>query len=374
MSELNDIGKPVLIGDILNPAWLSGEIWNGWVNAQTHPEFPELVILNYTDKCAHEHHWNNITLMTRGLIYNKLTGEVLARPLRKFFNYGQPGPDGYVAQFSPDMKVDVYDKLDGSLGIHYVRPAGQSAIATRGSFASDQALHATKLFRELFGDIEAPALTWLFEIIYPENRIVLDYGDQDMLVYLGCCYRESGNYRPPMTEGNVELDKWYHGKYRVAEHFGWMSLAEALSLPDRENAEGIVFYTDDGTPWKVKQEDYLALHRVVTNLSRKEVWRQVMAGTYDEWVTKLPDEFMQWADGVEEELSGAANDVVRAVSATLTSILMRVGQPGSTPDWRKNFAMEAKQTAYAPYLFAALDGRDIWRMAFEKNEPKGSSL
>jgi hypothetical protein len=43
----------------------------------------------------------------------------------------------------------VTDKLDGSLGILYPTPDGH-AIATRGAFVSEQALHATELWLDRY--------------------------------------------------------------------------------------------------------------------------------------------------------------------------------------------------------------------------------
>lgn len=40
---------------------------------------------------------------------------------------------------------------------------------------------------------------------------------------------------------------------------------------------------------------YLELHKIVTNLSDKAVLEALIAGTFSEFVQKLPDEFHQWA-------------------------------------------------------------------------------
>src|SRR5690606_23624256 len=102
----------------------------------------------------------------------------------------------------PDMPIlGAWDKIDGSLGIQYRLPDGRQAIATRGSFTSDQALHATKRLREAGWDIMPHdfAFTWLWEIVYPGNRVVVDYGDRDELVYLGAVGIEHGEFLPPVT-------------------------------------------------------------------------------------------------------------------------------------------------------------------------------
>ena len=177
--------------------------------------------------------------------------------MNKFFNYGQE----QAPKFQPVEYVHVADKMDGSLGIIYPTPLGEWAVATRGSFTSDQAIHATTL---LNSGID-PILDYLrttyrigfvpvVEIIYPENRIVLNYGNLDSLPLLGFVDLSTGVFDPAI-DGKDRDGEWPWG---VAESKGEMTYAEALALPPRENAEGLVLYRSwDGAMVKVKQEDYV---------------------------------------------------------------------------------------------------------------------
>jgi RNA ligase len=188
------------INDVLDPVLLERMLSQGYVRAQTHPDFPELMILNYTEKTQFERKWNAITRVCRGLIYNTETREVLARPFPKIHNWDE--------QDAPKIDLDaplfhVGNKEDGSLGIVYVRPDNRLAIATRGSFASEQALHATELLDEaddhsVWNDLLDAGRTPLLEIVYPANRIVLDYGDTDTLFFLGSVIIRTGEYVPPV--------------------------------------------------------------------------------------------------------------------------------------------------------------------------------
>ena len=74
-------------------------------------------------------------------------------------------------------------KLDGSLGIAYTHPEGEVRLATRGSMTSHQATEATRIWQEKYRRVAIPeGTTPLFEIIYPDNRVVLNYGDMRDLV------------------------------------------------------------------------------------------------------------------------------------------------------------------------------------------------
>lgn len=109
-------------------------------------------------------------------------------------NYGQPG----APETTLDTLVRVTTKHDGSLGIFW--SYGNSlGIATRGSFTSDQALHASELIlTDEYSEDRGEALsvcdteTYIVEIVYPSNRIVLSYGDEDRLYPLGYVSHLSG--------------------------------------------------------------------------------------------------------------------------------------------------------------------------------------
>src|SRR5438105_3439699 len=130
-----------LLADVLDPVELATAVENGHVRLQRHPSRP-LVIYNYTEACQFASAWTPVTLACRGLIAHTETGAVIARVLPKFFNHNEP----HAPRLDLTSKVRVTDKADGSLGIIFADGDGY-AVATRGSFASDQALHATELLR-----------------------------------------------------------------------------------------------------------------------------------------------------------------------------------------------------------------------------------
>lgn len=342
------------LADLLDIRRLKLEIGAGYVTERYHPEFGELAILNYTDQCQFDGHWNEVTMLTRGLIYNRETGEVVARGLPKFFNYGD---EKHTGQLDPDMPIfSAHDKIDGSLGIGYLRPDGKAAIATRGSFASEQAIHATAMLDSInVASINLDrnfGLTPLYEIVYPENRIVLDYGDRDELVPLGSVDIATGKFQPAATS--------------LHDLFGG-TLRDVLEHEPRKNAEGYVIWLSPTRAIKLKQEDYMALHRIVSNLTVKEVWRQLRDGTFDEYVVALPDEFYDWANEMSLELGSDFTPIWDEAHTWLSAL------SGRNLETRKDQALWIQEKVPADYrglVFSLLDGKDIsdaiWRMI----EPK----
>lgn len=258
-------GGAVKLNDLLDVDLLGQMVRDGWVRIQRHPQHTDLAIANYTDACAFARVWNDVTRVCRGLIWDLGTNEVLARPFPKFFNHREPG----APVLAPNTPVEVTDKLDGSLGILYPIDGGW-AIATRGSFDSEQARHATQLLRSKYSDSFSPLphLTYLFEIIYRDNRIVVDYGPTDDLFLLGAVRTHDGLTFPPDL-----VDEWPGPRAAV---FGFGTFAEALAAPPRSNAEGIVV-RELGTAnrIKIKQDDYVQLHRIITGCTKRRLWEHL---------------------------------------------------------------------------------------------------
>lgn len=349
------------LSDVLNINELREEIRAGYVTERRHPEFAELAIFNYSAACQYENRWNEVTRVTRGLIVNTDTGRVIARGFPKFFNYGDELNTG---PLSPDTSImGVYDKLDGSLGIQYQTPDGRQAIATRGSFVSDQALHATEWLHEVAAyNHPESMLTMLWEIVYPENRIVVDYSGRDECISLGAVRVDTGSYVAPSPLKCAERGLAH------AEAFPGRTLGDALALPPRSNAEGVVVWFNPWTAVKVKQADYVELHRIVSNLTEKEVWRQLRAGTFEKYAADLPDEFHQWARDTARPLTDKFDEIdAEAVEIYQEVLRLMLPDRKSQAQW----IITNAPVEYRGFVFGHLDGKNptdgIWKLI----EPRG---
>jgi RNA ligase len=324
-------------------------ISDGYIRRQVHPTLP-LAILNYTEKAAYESAWTPVTLTCRGIIYDVNTGEIVARPFAKFFNYGQVG----CPALDLDAPAEVLDKVDGSLAVLYPTSDGYS-IATRGSFTSDQALHATEIYRDRYAAEFEPPDGWtvLAEIVYPANRIVCDYGDLDDLVLLGAVEIKTG-----LTVGAYDpvLADWPGPRTAGFPH---RSLAEALAMEPRPGAEGVVVrMLDTGQMVKIKQEEYVRLHRIVTGLTARGVWRHLCEGKpLADLIAPLPDEFHPW---VREIANGIAAQVQQRgidITNTYNDVVAHMPDPWdpASREGRKTFAAAVANLPDRWAMFKMLD-------------------
>lgn len=328
----------------LQPDWsqIRRQVAGGYISARPHPEDSTLYIYNYTPKAQYDEYWTAETLMCRGLIARGET--VLARPFQKFFNLHEIGAENLPA----DEPVEVFDKLDGSLGILYQFAPKDWRIATRGSFESEQAQVGTELLKK--DPIEKwiePGITYLFEIIYPENRIVVDYGDMKGLVYLGAMNTNTGGW---------EGLRGSHPAWNYATLYGHSIEAMPESRP---NAEGYVLVFGNGFRVKIKHDEYVRLHKILTGVSSTTIWEYLRDGlNFDELIEGVPDEFYDWLNTTKIRLQ---DEYLRVMTKANEAF-------ASKPDGdRKAIAMHFKQFGHiTPILFAMLDGKPyddiVWKL------------
>ena len=331
---------------------LAEMIAGDFVRTQDHPTVP-LRIYNYTQRTQWDRVWNDATEKCRGLIVNTETQEVVARPFRKFFNYGE-------AQEVPAEPFEVFDKLDGSLGVLYWDGEGHT-IATRGAFESPQAKHATELIRRKYGRwCSLKGLTYLFEIIYPENKIVVNYGDTDDLFLLAVIETETGRELP--------LDTVLWPGPRVEPIAGFADLPSVVSAA-RPNAEGFVLRFASGFRLKVKHAEYVRLHKLLTGISNVTIWEMLSNGLpLDSVLETVPDEFFAWVRLTVDELQEKRATLTTQLLIDYEALRGEVGINGFplTPEKRKAFALAAAKHEHRAALFSLLDGKGtdkyVWKV------------
>jgi RNA ligase len=343
-------------------------IRDGYISARRHPHLP-LTIYNYTPKTQFDRLWDEVTRHCRGLIVD-WRGEVIGNCLKKFFNYNEPDAE----KVDITGPVQVTDKLDGSyLGVCLYE--GIIVTATRGSFESEQAkvaqqiIDATPEYQAAIKLICADS-TAVFEVIYPENRIVLDYGPMRDIVLIG-------------TIANFELTKGRQ-LWTPAEKINWpgqsvvtfdcKDFATALRMLPRENAEGIVVYFENsGHRLKIKQERYIELHKLIFNLTPKRIWERRRAGeTLREILINLPEEFHDPIKKFDAQLGMKLDVILQDVDEALERVYARLPE-GWT---RRDFAAIAQHEPYRHMLFQLLD-KDIKSMldsAWKLARPVGDTL
>lgn len=264
----------------------------------------DLVLYNYTKETQYARNWNNITRSARGIVFNQVTGEIVARPISKFHNLLEPlSHDGTLAQVQPG-EYEIYEKLDGSLGIGF-QHEGTYRWCTRGAFNSPQAKAANAIWERKYAH-KNEVVTWIFnftlcaEIIHPSSKVICKYDYED-LVLLTARDRFSGQ----------EVD--YGILTLIAESLK-MPLVKRLAHQDVESlikhaetlgieSEGFVLKWPDGYRLKIKGEAYRRLHRMLECVTPKQVAIDWHDGLINQILHEIPEEFRADAEGYVKALN-----------------------------------------------------------------------
>jgi hypothetical protein len=375
---------------------------DGLLHKQTHPTL-DLTIWNYSPIVQYERLWDDITIQCRGLVTNT-KGEIVARPFKKFFNYEEHKPEDL-----PNENFEVYEKMDGSLGILFYyeeeltderryniwfnnnyetgmerffdpknlpdfdntyydptpKTKGEWILATRGSFTSTQAIKGRELLEKYDYNRLAKDYTYLFEIIYPENRIVCNYDFED-LILLGMIHTKTGDEVNIHNDNNEDirlknLIKNLNIKV-VTLYKTWGEGYDLLKEEISNDKEGYVIRFKNGFRMKIKGEEYIRLHRILTNISNRDIWEYLKDNKpFDELLEKVPDEFNNWVKETARDLTVRFENIEKDYREIFENLNNRNLS-------RKDFALRAKQYRHSNILFNMLDGTNpkqtIWKLLY----------
>ena len=352
----------------LTKAILRDYIERGLVEEARHQSLP-LSIYNYSRECQFEGKWDWVTLMCRGLIMDDQE-RIIGRGFNKFFNYEELT---HSAPWSSSDYVYVQEKMDGSLGILFYY-AGDWHLATKGSFHSEQAVRGMEIIKEkFFLRAFMKEYTYIVEIIYPENRIVVEYPEPKITflsVFLNRSHpgwEDGGDDELHWTTANsVFVASAIHKKHiveteQVFDGLGH-DLYKTLKAKNLQNKEGFILrFFPSNFRCKIKFEDYVRLHRILTNFSNVDIWEALMKGMdFGHILENVPDEFDEWVRGVRDGLVDKYAKTEAAYRGFFEDINSQVA-----PDDRKAFAERARKYKMSGILFSMKDGKDyseiIWK-------------
>lgn len=303
------------------------------ISSARHPALP-LNIWAYTVSCQYGQVWDEITLMCRGLVTDD-SGNVVAKPFPKFFNMEE-------RRHQPTKSYQVYEKLDGTLGIMF-NYQGQWVFATKKCFDSEYVTFFQEMMLsgytakgEPYSNVLQhlhPSYTYLFELIHPDFKIVVDYEGKEELILIGAHNNDTGEE----VEPEIELAR-LSPFIPVVKRFQSLETETLRYMKElnAENQEGFVVRFSNGQRCKIKFQQYVHLHALITGTSNLSIWRMLKDGQdFDEEIlSHIPDELYGWITEVKEKLQAEYDAIVERHRGVLTHIREK---EYST---RKEFALE----------------------------------
>lgn len=228
----------------------------------------------------------------RGITFDKETGNIIGRPLHKFFNLGER-EDTLKNNVNFSDIFSIWDKIDGTM-ISLHRVNGNLAVKTKKSFLSNEAKRATQFLSKpenqnilKFCNELVDEFTPVFEFTDPENTIVISHKKMDV-VLLHVRHIKTGSYIPYNDPDLTALVEKYNVKRLSPLNLkqtekGTLDIDSVLEdLKVIEGIEGYIMQFNDGRMIKIKSDWYNTQHRAEAGLRERDVVKMFLDGTLDD--------------------------------------------------------------------------------------------
>lgn len=333
---------------------------DGRLISQTHPEYPYR-IYKYSILTQYRKDWDEVTMAARGLIVNHETGEIVARPFEKFFNHNE----GLTPEEDLTGPFRVAEKMDGSLGILYAAPDGELEITTSGGFSAVQAKVASEIYQAKYnGNWEPnPELTYMYEIIYPSNRIVVDYHEERDIYLLGAVNKGTGRSVPL-----EEITEWKWKRAKEYDNFD--NLTAVVNAPDPGiKEEGyVVHFLNSDRRIKFKHQEYLQVHRIATGVNSRRIHDLLASGMgdqIDDFRKNVPEEFIVYVDDTRADLENQFNTLKSNYEQKYAAFAKTLPKDASKKDKaiaiQKAFPESERAQMFSMMNGQGVDTKSIWR-------------
>ena len=245
-------------------------------------EYNGLILMKY-NTCIYNVGWFEFAKLCRGVIVDADTYEVVAHPFDKFFNINECA--GYrikdvAGKLKTAKDVSLTDKKDGTLisVVRYIDKTGKDrlVVSTNGGLDNNSQYidWAKALFVEKYNKFFENVPTgydFIFELVIPETKVIIDYGDTRKLFLLNIRNLNTGRFllydeiRDFADEYGLDITEQYEFK-------GIKSLISEVHSAKDVGREGYVLrISDDREDYfvKIKFEEYFILHKMLSRISER---------------------------------------------------------------------------------------------------------
>lgn len=318
----------------------------------------KLVVLNYDQIESSKHKFHPIVRECRSLVLELGSWRVVSRSFDRFYNQGE----------DPDCEYQVedlvaYEKVDGSI-VSFFNYEGEWLYRTKSMIMPDSVINdniggvtwkdaiESAVNMEFF--VLFPRfLTFIFELVCKENRVVVKYDHETPKLYYLACRVDTGEYVDG-KRGEV-FDEMFckNFKFIKPKKYTFDTLDHCLQSAKelRNLEEGYVMYSKEGVPvMKVKNPAYVAAHHLRGNgpLTEKRVLDILVMNEQDEYLNIFPEDYKDF-----EPYINALSDLQAALAEFKNKI-----NSGGFDEWsQKEFALEVKDLPYSSIAFKMKQGK-----------------
>ena len=278
----------------------------------------------------------------RGISFNTESGLLSSRPFHKFFNVCE---NEYltIPKMGFYMEHHIMDKVDGSMIRPVHTPWGlrwgtKMGVTDTANFAETWLMDKPQ-YRKFALNCQGKGLTPLFEYYSPENRVVHDYGERNM-VLLAVRDNNTGLYH---SYQNIVAIGQHYGIPVVELHPGQVDDAERYIAGVKASTtipEGVVIMWPNGHMGKLKTDAYNVKHRVKeAGRTERTLILAILNSEVDDLLAMLPEEdrkevddfireFWRWTDAL-------ALNIATVYSTARETYETKKDFACATTDWRR---------------------------------------
>lgn len=312
--------------------------------------------------------WTQANKVFRSSVWDS-NGELVSAAFPKFMNWGE-NPEHFPVPSSL-KNTRIMEKIDGSLLI-VSKWNGQVILRTRGTVDATKLDNGWELDQFINGYLAkllalCPDDTWdfsfLFEWVSPNQRIILNYGDNPEWYLVGYVIHDT--YSLLMQDA---VDFW-------ASQIGcprppcytFPSIQDLMSDVELwKGKEGIVIYSNNGqTLHKVKSLEYLVKHRFKSEATLENTLEMYLAAgqpSYQEFERHLIESFDYECFEMVRGFASSICDASKEVQKIIDGMVRFVKEELSKYPTRKlqavvTFQSYGKNSNRASFVFKLLDGK-----------------
>lgn len=280
----------------------------------------------------------------RGLIYNH-KGELISRPYHKFFNLNEKS---FTMIDSINFKVKsplIMEKLDGSMiraipfdndnGFVFATKAGITDVSREVDHWLNNECENKSEYVKYIRSSFLNELTMIFEWVSPKNRIVVKY-DKPNLLLTGIRDNKNGGYLSRLYINRHESIIPWCKLYLTADYHDFITNLKTRISNDGEMHEGVVLRFNDGHMLKCKTQEYIDLHRVMSNAtSEKFVSKLILEDKLDDVVPIIPADVRSAMTAYQSSIHSNLQKSSKSFVETYLNIVDELGEDVD----RKTFAI-----------------------------------
>ncbi len=331
--------------------------------------YDDRIVLNYNQIDSPKFH--HICDECRGLILSWPGLNPICRPFDRFYNYGEGG-EFSEKDFNPNRMIS-FAKIDGSLiniyhdGEDWRCATRKRAFAegetTKGNTFKDVVDRAFPNWKDKMNAFSTN-LTYIFEVVSPETRIVVPYSDYGIYL-LAVRDNNYGDYIKPDAVEDIakllEVDVPKRYKFKNLDNV--LKSAKELEPMD-ECGEGFVcFDPKTNNRVKIKNPAYLSIAHLRQNgaISNKRIATLVFQQDHEEYLQYFEEDreyFEPYIDAYNKMMKDI-NDYYELYNDI---------------DKQKDFAMIVKDLKIAPILFSLRKGEKLNDIFDKLNDKKKFEL